>query len=366
MSSGGSTDTISKNFTISNKILFTSEIVGADGKGIPSIVTFYLGNGTTDNETTNGTLSVPLDEGMIDLEIEAFSGKSGIIFHNLDITEETNKQVGIDRHTEISGSIITQGIDNRYNISNATIRLYYDDLFVSNPTNLLLFKCDNYDFEGRSCNGAFRDITQEATNYPDEGYMEAVVTSFSGFSISQGTDSSVSQSSTSQGVSSSTSQGQSQSSPSSPHSKGSARKALQPYPGCSYRWDCDEWESNSCPSKSKQIRTCRNLGTCGGYFGMPTEIRNCPDITKSMPKPALSTGAATVEPEMQNKALGILATTALEGATNSITDPARIPIQVKSPINPFSPTIQIMLALTLGLIIAIYTLFGTADNQGKE
>lgn len=42
---------------------------------------------------------------------------------------------------------------------------------------------------------------------------------------------------------------------------------------CKYIWDCDPW--SVCSADGKQVRVCRNTGTCTGTEGKPVETRNC-------------------------------------------------------------------------------------------
>lgn len=52
--------------------------------------------------------------------------------------------------------------------------------------------------------------------------------------------------------------------------------------GCTYDWNCSEWEPNKCGPESFQIRNCNNLGTCKEEGLKPLEIRNCTYETKKL------------------------------------------------------------------------------------
>jgi len=52
--------------------------------------------------------------------------------------------------------------------------------------------------------------------------------------------------------------------------------------GCTYDWNCSEWEPNECKFENFQIRNCNNLGTCKEEILKPLEIRNCTYETKKL------------------------------------------------------------------------------------
>jgi len=82
--------------------------------------------------------------------------------------------------------LVTYSVVNDFNFSDAVVKIQYGDLGYTNESYLEVYKCDDYDFVGDTCDGSWVDVTSSTTFNASGDYLEVSVGSFSGFGVVQG------------------------------------------------------------------------------------------------------------------------------------------------------------------------------------
>jgi len=174
-----------------NPIVHFSSTIGFGNETSSVSMRFYLpGTSTLTNSYTasNGIFTdKDIVDGVYDIQFQTFGDTLLIKLNGVDIGSNNGKTMKLDHVTPAaSGFAYTYAVENPYTISSAAIRIYYDeddDLFVSEE-GLETFKCAQWNFTGRACSGSWSKINYTLSTSGD--YIEAVVSSFSGFSVKQG------------------------------------------------------------------------------------------------------------------------------------------------------------------------------------
>ena len=79
-----------------------------------------------------------------------------------------------------AGFLKTYAIMNNFtSFRNATLRIYYNDVVVTNENYLKLYKCDDWNFTYSNCTGTWRDVTSNSSINSDDNYMKYVTQNFS-------------------------------------------------------------------------------------------------------------------------------------------------------------------------------------------
>jgi hypothetical protein len=147
------------------------------------------------NATTSGQLSQIIVNTSVSVLFNAYNDRLRVLFRDINSSTQSNKTLGLDKHTSSNGFLVTYGVNSNYSMSNATVTIVYDDTGFTSESGLQLHKCDDYNFISRKCTGSFVDITSQATQDQVRNLFNVTVTSFSAFAIKQGTSSSSSGSS---------------------------------------------------------------------------------------------------------------------------------------------------------------------------
>ncbi len=225
-------------------------VISSNSSGVNSSVTFYYRNEScSSNASANGSFTGQVASSILDILIRGYADRAEVVLRNVNISYQGSRIFGLDKHTSTSGYLITYGINNTYNFSGATVTLYYDDAGYSNESGLKLHKCDSYDFVARSCSGSWSDVTSNATQNTTGHYFTLNVTSFSGFSVDEYTETSPPTTPTGSYVTTGT--------------------------GCTINWSCGSW--SGCLPNGTQARVCKDLGTC--KRSDKTETMNCTYIS---------------------------------------------------------------------------------------
>jgi sporulation protein YlmC with PRC-barrel domain len=225
-------------------IQFNANVTDYNNGGVGVNWTAYYGSVIfRSNSYSYGNVSDEIIDTLINLEFKAYLSRLIVKLYGINATSENNKIFGMDKlASPISGYLVTYGISNNYTITNATIRIYYDNLGYSDESKLKLHKCSNWSFAGESCLGSWEDITSNSTKNTVEHYFEYITTSFSGFSIMQ------------------------ESVPQPPGGGGGGGGGA-----CVANYVCGEW--SACRVNNTQTRACHDISSC--KKANTSEIRNC-------------------------------------------------------------------------------------------
>jgi len=183
----GNLNSTTRIFADFSQLIFNATLVNYNITGINSSMKYYYNNQElAHNSSENGTLTGLVINTLVDLEFKTYNNRLVVTLRNINVSSESNKVFGIDKFsTPLTGYLVNYGINATYNFTNSTVRIYYDDLTISNEANLKLEKCYNYSFTSQTCVGAWTDITSSSYQNLIEDYLETNVTSFSGFAIKE-------------------------------------------------------------------------------------------------------------------------------------------------------------------------------------
>jgi hypothetical protein len=237
-------------------ILITLDIVNSSISGLNSTFISYYRNGSVAiNSSAIGTYILELADTILDLEFIAQDSRAIVNTWGTNISEVHNKYIGIDKHNETPGYIVTYGITPEWNATNGTIRIYYDDLAYTNENVLQLHKCSSYNFTARLCTGSWEDVTSLSVQNTTQDYFEINVTSFSGFSIREPIPETPCVGCGSGGG-----------------GGGGGGGGDDSKEECIENWKCGPW--NEC-FNGAQTRECIDLNNCGTTEYKPFERRTC-------------------------------------------------------------------------------------------
>ena len=174
-------------FEAYSPLTFNVTLVTSNQSGLNSSFSAYYDDTlVASNASSNGTYSEQLPNGLVDLRFSAYSERIAVLLRRVNVSADNNRSFGMDRNNSTSGYLVSYGINNSYNFTNATVSIYYNDTTYANENALLLHKCDNYTFANLTCAGSWADVTANATQNTSEHYFSLLVHSFSGFAVQQG------------------------------------------------------------------------------------------------------------------------------------------------------------------------------------
>ncbi|MBI2451705.1 hypothetical protein HYV50_01340, partial [Candidatus Pacearchaeota archaeon] len=253
-------DNVSDYFESFVPIQFAFRVINFNTTGLNSSWEFYYrGAIIKSNGSSEGTHLSEFPDTLVEIKFKSYSDRLHTTLRGINASLENNKSLGMDKLlTPAPEYLLTYGINNSYNFTNATIRIYYDDIPFTNEGNLKFDKCDDWDFVNQACSGSFNDVTSSAVQNTLENYFEYETTSFSGFGIREVISSGDTGGSTGGG------------------GGGSSCTYNQ-----SYDWQCGVW--GSCIN-GKQIRTCKTTNNCGNTFGRPETNQSCVFLSPKIPE----------------------------------------------------------------------------------
>ncbi|PIZ52325.1 hypothetical protein COY27_00585 [Candidatus Woesearchaeota archaeon CG_4_10_14_0_2_um_filter_33_13] len=185
----GATDNSTDYFETFEPITFNVTIIDFNDSAVNTTLrTDYRNTLLNTTNTTTGNFSEVWPNTLLDLQFNSYLNRLRVTFTGFNLSQNNGLSLGLDKlSTALSGYLGTYGINSSYNFTNATLRLYYDDLSYTNEGYLGLYTCNDWLFANQTCNGTWVDITSNATQSTSSDYFEYNTTSFSGFSIKQET-----------------------------------------------------------------------------------------------------------------------------------------------------------------------------------
>lgn len=176
-----------KTFTVTDPISFSFEINSSQGpeESFVNIIFPDTGESVYQN-ISNETIDLDLPEGLFNIDTRAFTNRLQATFKDINFSLESNETIGLDHlETPIEGYVATYAVESTYSFSNVTIKIFYDDVTLTDESNLKFYQCSDWNLQAQTCGGSWTDITDSSTQDSDNNFFETVVTSLSGFSIEQ-------------------------------------------------------------------------------------------------------------------------------------------------------------------------------------
>ncbi len=137
---------------------YISTVHGWNSTNLTHDYTFFLSRNVQYNGTSNNTFTLEIPDTTFDLKYEFSSEDLEIYFDEINTTQ-SNKTIKLDSLTSITGYHLVYAINSTYNVSNTTIKIYYENISITNELLAGLHKCNNWSFVNRTCLGNWTNIT---------------------------------------------------------------------------------------------------------------------------------------------------------------------------------------------------------------
>jgi len=160
-------------------------IINNNSIGIPVNLTIYF-TGTNKEVHEHNFTGSYVDAHttlLYDLHYQALDGNISVRLNEVNLSLDNNGTLGLDRTTDLTGYLVTYGINNTYNFTNATIVLSYAGTGFTNENYLGLYKCSDWNFVTRTCAGTWTSVT--GTQDKTAKTFTLTTTSFSGYAVKQ-------------------------------------------------------------------------------------------------------------------------------------------------------------------------------------
>ncbi|MBR9679148.1 MAG: hypothetical protein GON13_02685 [Nanoarchaeota archaeon] len=167
----GDNSTSNVTITIIPSHLLSGTLEDGDSTAVLVNFTFYeLGTQTVEYDFDtdfSGDYNNRLDEGYYDLVINAFNNKLNITVYNVSINESFADKISFDdspNDDENMGSLtgvemVMFNLSLNFDYAEANISYSSKISSISSEDNLRPFKCDDWDFNNRVCNGNWMELT---------------------------------------------------------------------------------------------------------------------------------------------------------------------------------------------------------------
>lgn len=173
------------NATLNMVVTRPLNVIAVDGNNNRMNITLHIYYPNTNvkygeqNITGNKTMFISRES--YDLQSDAYENKISVLFRGVSLTNLDNLSIGMDKLNAGIEDLITYAVNKDFVMNNATLYLYYDDLKYINESNLIVLKCDEWNFLKRVCNKDFEEIN--ATINTTEKKLTINVNSLSAFAI---------------------------------------------------------------------------------------------------------------------------------------------------------------------------------------
>jgi len=168
-----------------NRVNVTFRVIDSNSSGVPVNLSVYFTG--TDKEVHEhdfiGNMSDEYGNLIFDLYYVIVDENSSVRLNGVNVSSDNNDTLGFDRNSSISEYLTVYGLSSTYVFDNGVLELSYSGLSFSDEGNLVLEKCDNWDFIARTCLGTWNDITSQSVQDLIGHTFTTTVTSFSGFGI---------------------------------------------------------------------------------------------------------------------------------------------------------------------------------------
>ena len=104
---------------------------------------------------------------------------------NVNLSTNLNNSIRLHKYNDTSDYIVTYGIYTTYLFDTSDVKFVYGIDGYSTESNLQLWKCGDYDFDSKTCNGSLSDITSSASQNITGHYFTYTTSTFSSFNIKE-------------------------------------------------------------------------------------------------------------------------------------------------------------------------------------
>lgn len=129
----------------------------------------------------SGIKNISINNYMYDLRIIVYGSNLTLLFKHADLSNLNEIYIGVDKLVVGNGDIVTYAVNKTFPMQNVTLTILYANLSYSDESDLNVFKCGDWSFLNRRCDGSFEEIN--ATQDTIEKNFVFSVDDLSAFSI---------------------------------------------------------------------------------------------------------------------------------------------------------------------------------------
>lgn len=162
------------------------------GSGGASSKVFIYNAGTTNliksyNLTSGTATNENIADARYDLLFTTTDSSLNVLLRNINLSADSNKNVGLDWNIPITGFGQAYAVTNTYTTSSIKLLLAYNESKFTDDDYLGLYKCSNWNFVSRSCPSNWTKLIlgTDAKQSVLGNYFEIETSSLSGFAIKQ-------------------------------------------------------------------------------------------------------------------------------------------------------------------------------------
>jgi hypothetical protein len=282
----------------------------------------------------NGSYNETIPDTTYDVLYQSYGERFQVRLRQVNMSDEIQNNFGMDKlSTPSTGYLLTYAIDTNYTFTNATVTVYYDDVNYTNEDGLILYKCDDWDFNEGECDGTWEDVTDNSTQDTTSDFFTYLTSTFSGFSVGE------SSSSSSSGISSG---GAGNNLPTNTTNTTNVTQSEE----CIPDWQCGDW--GEC-NDNLQRRYCSDINNCNSPVAAPHMIEEC----------------EPTETTTQTETTGTLTTQSTETKTTTQTEQEIIVDFKKGEKKPITKyTYLVSLVILMAIMLSFLMKYGR--NKGKS
>jgi len=181
----GNIKNVSDYFIASEPLEFNGRVEDANKSGVEgSLLIYFPGTEQVISSLEfEGDFSVVIPDYVYDLKFAVFDEMLKIRLNYVNVSEADGKTLGLDRSELVEGYLVTYGIENPYEMSNATIVIAYSDLDYGKEKSLRIYGCEDWNFTARECLGDWKALSVKQNTTGD--YFILAPERLSAFSVKE-------------------------------------------------------------------------------------------------------------------------------------------------------------------------------------
>ena len=112
----------------------------------------------------SGNKNISINNYIYDIRVIAYDSNFTILFKHADLSNFNRIYIGVDKLVVGNGDIVTYAVNKTFPMKNATLTILYASLSYSDESALNVFKCEDWNFLNRRCDGSFEKINATKDN----------------------------------------------------------------------------------------------------------------------------------------------------------------------------------------------------------
>jgi parallel beta-helix repeat protein len=176
---------VSDIFYVEDLVYINITVLDFNDDGVSTDIDVFV-SGTLQSVYTghdsDGEFNVSLVEHEYDLLFMVFSDDFELLLRKVSLSSGFNKGLGLDEPPPQDNFEYIYSVETDYPFDDARIRIFYEDMNFDNETNIKVYTCEDWDFDGQECDDDWDELDNITLNTDDE-CAEFNVSNFSAFAV---------------------------------------------------------------------------------------------------------------------------------------------------------------------------------------